>query len=189
MRTLTSAMSTALAGGHVVAVYLIDLFFTSGTTRVTTAGVNVQWGGNTYLGAGRIGTVEEIRESVTGEAIGLRLELSSIPVALLTLALSEHVQGRTAEVRLALLDSETRVVLADPSLEFRGLIDGPTIEEGGQTARVGIAVENRAANPRPRPFRFNDATQQARWAGDEFFIAVPRMVEAEIIWPASTWRP
>ena len=188
-RTLTGAMSTALAAGHVVAVYLVDLQFTSGTQRVNTGGTPIVWNGNTYLGAGRLAIVETIRETVSGEAVGLKLGLSSIPATLLPLALSEHVQGRPAEIRLALLNESTRQVIADPSLEFRGLIDAPTINEDGQSAQISITVENRAANPRPRPFRFNDATQQSRYPGDGFFKSVARMVEAEIVWPSSTWRP
>lgn len=187
MKTLTTALSNSLAGDHVTTVAFVELQFASGTHRYCTAGQTIAWNGNDWLGVGAIASIEAIKETEGLQATGLKMMLSGVPTSLISLALGEAVQGKTAKMWVAGIDT-TGAVAADPVLEYQGRVDTLFINDSESSCLIGINVESRMADfQRPNTRRFNAATHEADYPGDKFFSHIVAMTEAEIIWPAKSF--
>ena len=175
-RTLTGAVSAALAAANVPVLTLVSMAFGSGTLYVNNSGQSIQWNGQTWLGLGRLGSIEASKETPDLAANSVNLKLSGVPTAQITTALTEHYQGLACLIYLAPLDSNYNV-LADPVLIFSGRMNTLDVEMG-QTATITVNVESRLADwDRPRVRRYNDADQQAEYSGDLGLQYVEQMVE------------
>jgi hypothetical protein len=184
-RTIDAANITASEDIHVIPVLLISLDFSSGFVYVNNSGVNVSYGGNTYLGAGEMGEISEIEEGVEISPYSLNLSLSGIPAAYIAVALGEDYQGRDATISLALLDEDHQVIGA-PTVMFDGLIDTMDIALG-ELATISVTVQSRLVDwDRPRARRYNHEDQIIEYPGDLGFEFVPQMVEKTIKWGQPT---
>lgn len=188
MRTLTGPAQTAVAASVVRVCHLVEIGFASGTVRVAPdVPHDVLWGGHVWTGAAHAVHVDVLRETVSGEATGLRLTLSGALTGYLSAALSEHVQGRPISLWVALFDAEWRVI-SDPVLEWSGLLDLLAISEGDESTAVSVTAESRYADrARSGSWRHSDADQQMRWPGDRFYSHASALVEAQIVWPSREW--
>lgn len=188
MKTLSANLQTLFySTAHAQIVAFVELAFDSGTHRYTTAAHDISWNGYSWVGVGNIASIEPVKDTEALEATGLKLALSGIPTSLVSLALSEHVQGKTAKMWVAGIDS-TGAVVADPVLEFQGRVDTLFISDTAESATIGINVESRLADfQRPNARRFTDADQQKAYPGDRFFSHVAAMNEKELIWPARSF--
>lgn len=187
-RTLTAAVQAAIAAENVPFLILVQLDFGSGYVRVTNCPYAVTWNGYTWLGLGALGSIEAVKESAGLEAAAVALKLAGVPLdgdgdsELIAIALGEHYQGREAKIWAAPLDADHRI-LSDPVLIFNGRMDTMPIEVSGGTAAIALNVESRLADwDRPRVRRYNDADQQAEYAGDLGLQFVEQMVEKAILW-------
>jgi len=188
-KTVTGAVDTALQAQHVPALLLVQLVFDSGTIYLTNATSDIVWNGQTWRGAGNLGKVDVVVETESLESQSLGMELSGVPSAYVSLAMNEPVQGRPAYVYFAPLNAQYQL-LANPTLEWQGLMDVLVINDGGSTATIGLTVQSRLVDfARANERRFNNEDQQSYWPGDRFFEYVPQMVEKQIIWPSKDWRP
>jgi hypothetical protein len=179
-RTITSGMSSALAGDSVMLVVLVQLDLPDGMLRVNTSGVTVTWSGNDWIGAGAITALQPIDESVSPQAAALAIQFSGLQPTLVEQIMVDHYQGRPATVWLAALDGSA--VIADPVQVFAGFIDEPTIELG-QTATVTLTLENEWARWERAPdLLYTDAEQQAEFPGDTGFRYVEALENLEISW-------
>ena len=165
-RTLTAeALAQILAQAKMVAVFF-EGDFASGPVRLWSGLGDLDWNGQTWSGAGDLGTISPILESTDVQANGVRVTLSGIPSASLSLALQEARRGQTGTLWIAFLD-DTGAVVADPYIAFSGRLDQPQIEDGGDTAAISIAYENRLIDlERPREWRFDHEDQQITYPGD-----------------------
>lgn len=190
-RTLTSAVDTALAGEHVAFLVFVQLDFAGGMVRVTNLPYSIDWNGHTWLGLSSLGGIEPVKETGGLEANAIAMKLSGVPLdgdgesELIAIALGEHYQGRDCRVWAAPLDAGNQPI-ADPVLVFVGRMDTMQVEIAGGSAVIMLTAESRLADwDRPRVRRYNDADQQAEYAGDLGFQFVEQMVEREIIWGRS----
>lgn len=180
-RSLTTAADNALAGGHVPMVVFVELDFPSQFLRLNNSAVNFTWNGYTWLGVGRLGSIDPVKEGADLQARGLALRMSGIDPASISLALGTQYQGRGCKVWLAPLTSEHAVV-ADPILIFWGRMDTMDIDLGS-TATITVNAESRLADwDRPRVRRYNHEDQQIDYPGDKGFEFVPQMVTKELRW-------
>ena len=180
-RTLTGAVQTALAAANVPMLALVSMAFDSGTVYVTNAGYNVSWNGHTWLGLGRLGSIEAVKETPDLAANAVNLKLSGVPTASVTQALTEHYQGRACNIYIAPLSADY-TILADPVLIFSGRMNTMDLDIGA-TAMITLQVESRLADwDRPRVRRYNDADQQAEYPGDLGLQYVEQMVEKVLDW-------
>jgi hypothetical protein len=185
VRSLTGATIAAFDAAHATVIAFARFDFSSGTTRYTTAGHDVEWGGVVWQGVGGLASIEEVRESDDLEAHGLKITLSGVPTSVVSLALTEPAQGRAATVWFGAINPDTRAIIADPAVEFVGLIDTLPFEDGAQTGSVIVNVESRlVAFGTPKIRRFTDADQQRRAPGDGFFRYAAALVEKELVWPS-----
>jgi hypothetical protein len=180
-RPATVAMLTELAKPNIMPVLFVELDFASGYVRLSTAGGPLSWNGQTWIGAGMLGTVEAMKESTNLEAHGVRLTLSGIDPEVIAIALGESYQGRPARVWLALIN-EAGAIVADPLLVVSGRMDTMQVTPGA-TAAVSIAVENDLAMwARPQVTRFTNEDQQRLYPGDKGFEYVVEASDRTIQW-------
>ena len=59
-RDLSAAVESALAGTNLRAMFLIELRFGSGTVYVNNLDFPKDYGGHTWLGGGRVGSISAI---------------------------------------------------------------------------------------------------------------------------------
>ena len=181
-RTLTSDVNTALQAAHALQTVFVQLELDSGTLYLCNAPYTVTWNGHDWLGLGRLGQIEPVEEAGQLEARSISMQMSGIPAAMVSIAMGEHYQGRTAKLWLGVYNLTTRAILADPVGPISYLIDNMTLEIGA-TATITLTAQSRLADwDRPRLKYFNDADQQADHPGDLFCQFAEEMVEKTIVW-------
>lgn len=184
MRSLSAGMQTALDAAHVQTLLFVQADFSSGTQRYCTAGASITWDSQTWLGTGGLVNIDPIREASGVEAVGLRLTMSGVPSALISLALGETIQGRALTIWAAVLDASNAVV-SSPVQVFAGRMDTMTIEESGDTATITVTVESEMVGLMSAAVRrYTDADQQKAYPGDKVFQYVPQMVEKLLPFPS-----
>lgn len=194
MRTLTSAVETALDAGHVAFVFLADLDFASGspsgTVYFNSGATKITWNGNAYLGIGNISSVSEVQESAQLGVAGIEFGLSAINQALIAIALDpSEYKNRNATLRLAILNTETLQPLEDPVVVWKGLMDQMPLVLGAE-APIRLRCESRGADwERARVRRFTDDDQRTNNPGDEFFKYTGEMTDKDLPWgvPGAAW--
>lgn len=181
MRGLNSDMQAALASGVLGPAILVQLTFVSGTSYVWSGIGPLVYGGNTYKGVGTLGTLGTITEQLTVQAAGTSVTLSGIDAALYQDSLDDIVTGKPAKVRFALLSNGA--VIGAPYLAFSGLVDKPTVSEGGDTISITINLETRLTNlQRANARRYTSADQRIKYPDDLFFIFVESLANSANMW-------
>ncbi len=181
-RSLTTAAKSATEAAHVRVVYLVFMDFSSGALYATTAPDQFVYGGNTYLGLGKLGRISTVAETGEQKAAGMQFNLSGIPAAQISIALTEHYQGRDVTVKMALLDADYTII-ADPILIFSGLMDTMDMTVGA-TAEIAVGAESRLSRwEKALGLRYNHAVQSVRYPGDLGLEFVEQMAEKELVWP------
>ena len=178
-----AAANTAAAAAEVFRpVWFLELEFDGGTTRYCGWPTDITWGGNTWTGAGNLGSLSVIDERTDLQAERIMARLSGINSALVSVALQEHVQGRDAAVYLGLMDA-AHALVATPHQVFSGRMNTMQMVDIGATATIELAIDGRLADwQRPRVRRYTNADQQNRFADDKGFEFVSQMVEKSIVW-------
>jgi hypothetical protein len=180
-RPITTPTANALAATQVRAVVFVEMDFASGYLRMNNSAQNMDWNSLTWLGIGRVGSIDPVGEGVTLEVRGLRFSISGIDPAHVSLALNEQYQGRACSMWFAPLNEDYSVI-ADPVLVFSGRMDLMDIDMG-TTATITVSAESRLADwDRPRVRRYNAADQAITDPADKGFEFVPQMVEKNIRW-------
>jgi hypothetical protein len=135
-----------------------------------------------WLGAGGVGAIDTIGESVDGSATGVRATLLDVPSEFRDDIADQAVRGVTFELYAGALN-ETYQQVDAYSLIWKGKLDDYKITDAGDTLTVEVVGESRAIDQRrPSIKRFTDEYQQRKYAGDKFFEYVPRMAEVPILW-------
>ena len=162
--------------------WLVDLLLDSGSLYFWSGVGPLSANSNTYTGTGNLGSVSGIGESVEVRPTGITLKLSGVASSLLSIVLTEHLQGRTAKVYLATFTDPG--ALEGTLLLFQGRIDNPQIDDDGTEATITLPVENRLADfDRPNQTLFyTHEDQQGLYTGDLAFEFVEALVDAEVFW-------
>lgn len=160
---------------------LAKMQFDSGNFRVWSGRGDLPFNSEIYLGVGDLGKVSKIEEGVEQRAFGISLQISGIPPSSISLALSEELQNRKAEVWLGFFDS-SYVLVVDPVLLFRGRMDTMDVKLG-KTATIAVTAESRLIDwGRPRVRRYTNADQQERFPGDLGLQFLTDAADKEIVW-------
>lgn len=181
MRSITTGMRTASQAAVVRPVTLVALYLDSGTVRCNSSDRTVTWSGDTYLGVGRLGSITAIQETTTLQTQSVRLTMSGIPADYISMVWQEIYQDRAVKIWLALLD-ENYVIVADPILQWDGLIDQMSMQIG-ESAIVSVTTNDKMIRwETPQVHRYTDADQQRRFPGDLGCQFIAQAVEKEILW-------
>ena len=180
-RDLTTAFNNQLTASELQPFLAISLAFDGGTFYSWTGFGNITFGGNTYEGSGDIISISAPQETAQIQANGISVSLSSIPSSLISSALNEAYQGRTAIIYLGTLSNGS--VVADPYAIFQGQMDLMTISDGGDTATIKLTAESRLIDlDRSRERRFTSEDQKIEFPDDKGLEYVDDLQDKEIVW-------
>lgn len=181
-RDIDASTATAAAAETIHPVLFAKLEFDGGDVLVHSELGDLAFGGDTYTGIGRLGSIGTAEEVSDLSRTPITLTLSGIPGDVVGIVFNEHYQGRRATIYLGYLDLTSRQLVADPTILYRGRMDVADLEEG-KTFAVTIAVESRlAAWDKPLVRRYNDADQQARYPGDTGLRFVEQAADKPVVW-------
>lgn len=180
-RSLTTAAENASLDEVIRPLILIDLDFSSGHVRLNSTPYSITYASNVYQGGAKLGEITPVEETSDIQAQSIALKLYAIPRDVVSLALAEQYQGRSATMYLGMMD-EAWSLIANPVIIFAGRMDVMTISLG-MTASVTLTIESRFADwERPRIRRYTSEDQALDYVGDKFFDYVPSMVDKTIKW-------
>lgn len=187
-RNLHSSTATAVVGETVMRTAAVFLDLHAAPFRVCGAPFNITISGDTYLGVGTLGSISGVEESSDTQATTITLALSGIPRDLVSTAMSEVEQNRTAEVWEVVVDPLTMAVIGLPIVVFKGRIDAIAIGLDAATAKVEVTVTNRLVNwERPSHSVYSDEEQQRKHTGDLGFKYAAAMETRQVLFPAAAW--
>lgn len=175
--------------------------------RLWTGFGTLVYNGDSYFGTGNLLDISAVEETVEMAARGATLTLSGVPSDVLSLALSEQYQGRQARIYFGLFqkgrlerqsstdENQDFILLQDGGkiiLErnetslteiFTGYMDQMNIEEGPQSSRVELRIENKLIDlERPRVGRFTSEYQKSVYPDDKGFDFVESMQDLQLNW-------
>jgi hypothetical protein len=186
MRAMTTAAANALSGGlGRSGALLVEMDFAP-VLRVTTWGVDIDWGGFTWTGIGTLGSVDPVKDSnlTTGD---LKFTLSGVPAGNIALALGGSVRDTIAKTYLAILDPDTQAVLDAPMI-WSGVLDQMPISEDGKTSSIGASAKHIGSLfSRVKAIRYTAADQQKISPGDTSLRFIPSQSQHKDTWPAAAF--
>jgi|DEB19_MinimDraft_3_1074340.scaffolds.fasta_scaffold00464_9 hypothetical protein len=164
-------------------IFFLKLELDSGNICLHSQLGDIIFDGSTYTGVGQLGTIEGIEESAELSRSSVRVTLSGIEPALVSLVLGEHYQGRLATIYAGFLGLTTRLLLGTPALLFRGKVDIAPLRVSSDSATITLTIENEFADwDKPRIRRYNDADQKSRYPNDNFFKFAEQSADKQLIW-------
>ncbi len=140
--------------------------FASGFIRVWTGIGSISWNSETWEGLGHLISISPISEVDGIKAQGIRIGLSGIPAATVSVVIGQLRRHKIGKVYLGFLDSSDAVI-ADPYLSFEGRLDTGEMVEGSETAIITLTYENRLIDlERIKPRRYTDQDQRIDFPQD-----------------------
>lgn len=121
-RALTTNQRLLFSAPGVKKFELIQIDFSTGAMRLTTAGRNVTYGGHTWLGDGTLLSVGDVDESIDLQASDWQFELAGTDTSLVSLALLGLGKGRRVRMWVAALNS-SGAIEGDPVVVIDTHID------------------------------------------------------------------
>jgi hypothetical protein len=177
------ANETAADAVHVEKVTFVSMDFPSGFLRAHTRIGTLTWGGYDWVGVGNFGNVSEIPEDAMLRPNGVTISLSGVDAGIVTAAVFEAYHGRAVNVYTGFLNVATLALVADPQLEFRGLMDTMTVELGAETGSITVQCEGELARWQRHSGRlFTHESQQEIFPGDRGFDQVPFIQNRTVSW-------
>lgn len=181
-RALTASVIAELQAATVRPILLFRGEFSTGTLRAWTGIGDLTWNSQTWTGVGSLAGISVIEESQEVAAKGISVSLDGISATNVSLALSAARQGKPCDIWLGFLNA-SGAIIADPYLVFRGRLDVPAIEDGGETATITISYESRLIDlERPRGRRYTHEDLQLDYAGDLGLEYVALLADQPITW-------
>ncbi|WP_342049871.1 MULTISPECIES: hypothetical protein [unclassified Cupriavidus] len=179
-RQIDGNVATAVKAGHVPYMFFVKMDFDA-PLYVCSAGYDIVWEGNTWLGLGALGSIDAIEEQAGLEAIGLRFTLTGVPTEMIAITLGQQYQGRPCQVWFAPLTEDLQLAYQPIRLSYARMDTMDT--EVGDTATITVSAESRmVAWERAKTRRYNNEDQQAKYPGDRGFEFVAQMVEKNLQW-------
>lgn len=185
MRTLSAPALAALQGRALPLAVLVEMALST-PLNLNTSGLDLTLNGTTYYGTKGLGKIEPVRET-PAEVGAIKFTLSGVPSTSIALVLTEPVQGKLVNIKLAIFDVATNQVL-DVRTRWSGRLDVMTIDDGGSTGVLTVTAEHAGIDlTRPGNSFYTDAEQQRLNPGDLAFQFLNDQVEQRIVWPSANW--
>lgn len=139
---MSSNMLAALTSTLVRPAIFAELHFATGPLYLWSGVGNISFGGQTWIGIGTFGSITTVEEGASLEARGITLTLSGINQSALAEALQNIQVALPVILYLGLFDA-ANALIADPLIAWKGRMDQPIIEVGGDTATISLQCESR----------------------------------------------
>ena len=133
MRTLPSAVQTAINGQGIWPVRMISIQLGSNTFHISDHYRDLTYAGNTFLGNGTLLAIDNVVDSTTANHDSLEISLSAIDSSFRSTVIAENAIGGSVDVYRGLINPTTGALLADPLLIYEGIIFSTTLSEENPT--------------------------------------------------------
>lgn len=185
MRVLLPEALAELAGSKPIIVLLVEMDLTE-PLYLNSSSLDLTFNGVTYYGTEGLGRVGAVKQT-PAELPQLQFELSGVPSEMISLALSEPVQGKAARIKTAILSSSTGALL-HTDIFWQGALDVMTITDGDPTATISVTAETAGIDfSRTASSPYTNDEQQRLHPGDLSLQFINDQVEQKIIWPAAVF--
>lgn len=183
--TLSANQQTALEQPVTRLAYFAELQFLSGTSRFSSLGHNLTWGGYEWLGTGGLISISQAEESEDVTSKPLTFGINGAQPQLLALAVgsTEEYRGRAAKLYMCPL-AEGFTLIDTPVLCWTGTMDsiaaGLSSEGEGQ---ITLKCETAAFGLKRRPsLRMNAAQQKKKYPTDTGFDYLNTLIAEPQTW-------
>lgn len=184
-RALPSGLITKYKSSSLSLHYLLKLEYDSGDSLFWSGVTDIVYAGDTYVGTGSLGSIGNISENVILAPAELEVALSGIPSSIISIALGEEYQGRTATVFMSTGELLSAGVL-DPNFVntvFKGLMDVMSIQEDGDSSSIILKLENELIRlTRSNERRMTDQDQRIDFPNDAGFSRVQLIQDQKLEW-------
>jgi hypothetical protein len=183
VKTLTPT-AAALLGHSLALAQLVEMDLSS-PLYVNTSRDDIVWNGKTYIG-GRQTAIDAIKDQ-GGEIAGLAFQLSGVPNDVLSIALSEPIQGKAVRVFTCIMHPDTQVIV-DVQPAWAGTLDQMPISQGVETSVITVTAEHRGITfARAKGLRYADGDQQLLYPGDKCLEFLVAQSTHQDVWPAAAY--
>ena len=179
-RGLSATNATEVAGTHVHEVILVKLEFDTPVYAHSGIG-NIVYSGNTYVGVGDFGSVDDVRESEKLGPAPIRLTLSGIDSALLTEALDSGNFGDAVTV-YAGYRKDDGTLIDDPWIAAKGTFEYASLKRGPDNSISIVAQNDLAVLDEIDGSKFSDEDQRQVYSADEGFEYVDESATVRLVW-------
>jgi hypothetical protein len=185
VKTITADELSDIQSNRLMLVWLIEMDLVGGTVYLS-AGPDLEYGGQVWLGASHVGSVSYVDDS-PGERKAMTFTLRGLASSELSLAMSDAIRGRDVMVYEALCNGDTWQVRGLYEI-FSGTISQAGGQVGGGTGVVQVTVEHSGTTyARTNPLRYTDGDQQRLHAGDRSLQFVVSQANHVDVWPAANF--
>lgn len=183
MRAVNGPALAQLNAERMKIALLVEFQF-SQPVYMNTANLNITYGGNTYLGLGTLGAVNEVDDS-PGEYKNLTFTLSGVSIDIIAIALAENIRNKRVVVREAIIDQDSLTVLDAPVI-WTGVMDQMPIQMGEGTASVTLSAEHRGITfARAKPLNYTEEDQRRVDPTDTSLRFIQSQSTHQDVWPAA----
>ena len=105
-RGITSALNTVFTSQSIRPFVAVDLAFSGANVRVWTGLGNITFASTTFVGTGEVLGISPITENGTVQANGMVVSFNGLDSSLVSAALTENYQGRSAIISLGALNAD-----------------------------------------------------------------------------------
>lgn len=162
----------------------VELNFDSGILRLWNGYEDLTIDGASYTGSGDLLQISGVEETGDVAARGVTMTLQGISSSIISVALQENYQNRTARIYLGAIQADGTI---QSYQVFGGRLDVMTIEENGDTATIAVTAENRLIDlERPRIRRYTSEDQKSLYPGDLGLDYVNDLQDKTLDWGKST---
>jgi hypothetical protein len=183
-RSLSANMVTEVSASQLSPILLASFSFST-PVRLWSGYGTITVGSVTYQGIGTLGTISPVEETTDLSARGINFQLSGVPTAYVSLALTENYLGKECSVLFRALHA-TGALFSSTVTIFSGRMDIMSINDDGQESTIIMTAENKLVDfRRPREVRYTHEEQQNLYPvsppdlGLEFVNAIQ---EKQIYW-------
>lgn len=170
----------AAADSRPIVLFRADLDGSS--LRLWNGVADLSWDGAEWLGNGWLQGVEGASETPEVEATSMRVILSGVPAALVSLVLNSQKRGAEGKLYIGFLDSSGSVV-DSPYLWWLGRYSHTDFDDRGSEISASMNFTSPLVDmDKPRENRWNNATQKRHYPDDRGF----RYIRAAAKWNG-TW--
>lgn len=180
-RGLSANNLTAIGAAHIRPIVFVAPEFDGGTEYIHNAIGNYVTLGQTWQGIGALGDVGPIEEALDLSPFAVTMQLNALNPDLMALVKNEEPFNRRVTIYIGYLD-DNGVLVADPQIRWRGLMDNFTVRLGIENGIALAAESHLRFFDKANGSLFTDEHQQRRYSGDKFFQYQQQLVDAQITW-------
>jgi hypothetical protein len=180
----TTPQGAALAAPVARVAYFVEFDFAGNTSRMSTLGQTITWGGYDWLGVGTLGSISEVSESDSLTTSSVTFTLNAAQQSWLALAVGpvETYRGRTAKMYFCPLDASFNLIDI-PVQCWSGVMDMVTVGVDGEAGQITLKCETSAYGlKRANSFRINAAQQKAYHPTDTGLDYLSDLISNPVVW-------